>query len=139
MNIKLGGVYIIKLKKFMYIVVGLLSFILGTVGIIIPILPTTPFYLLASFCFVRGSDRFDKWFKGTKLYKKHLENFVDNRSMTLRQKISILVFADFMLLFPLIILDSVYVKLFIMILIVYKYYYFMYKIKTIKLEKNSED
>lgn len=129
----------IKLKKFIYIVVGLLSFILGTIGIILPILPTTPFYLLASFCFVRGSDRFDKWFKGTKLYKKHLENFVDNRSMTLRQKISILAFADFMLLFPLIILDSLHVKLFIIILIVYKYYYFMYKIKTIKLEENSED
>lgn len=124
----------IKLKKFIYIVIGVISVILGTVGVIIPILPTTPFYLLASFCFVRGSEKFDKWFKETKLYKKHLESFVSNRAMTLKQKISILVFADFMLLFPLIILDSVYVKIFIMILIIYKYYYFMCKIKTIKLE-----
>lgn len=124
----------IKLKKFIYIVIGVISVILGTVGVIIPILPTTPFYLLASFCFVRGSEKFDKWFKETKLYKKHLESFVSKRAMTLKQKISILAFADFMLLFPLIILDSVYVKIFIMILIIYKYYYFMCKIKTIKLE-----
>ncbi|MGK0467102.1 YbaN family protein [Clostridium sp.] len=121
----------IKLKKFIYVVIGLISFILGTIGIILPILPTTPFYLLASVCFVRGSERFDKWFKGTKLYKKHLENFVNERAITLKQKITILAVADFMLMFPLIILESVYTKLFMIILIVYKYYYFMYKIKTI--------
>ncbi len=129
----------IKLKKIFYIIIGVISVILGTIGVIIPILPTTPFYLLASFCFVRGSDRFDKWFKGTKLYKKHLESFVNNRAMTLRQKISILAFSDVMLLFPLIILESEYVKLFIMILIAYKYYFFKYKIKTIEPEDNLGD
>jgi uncharacterized membrane protein YbaN (DUF454 family) len=122
----------IKLKKFMYVVIGVISFILGTVGIIIPMLPTTPFYLLASFCFVRGSERVDRWFKGTKLYKNHLKTFVNERAMSLRQKITILAFADFMLMFPLIILESLYMKLFIIILIGYKYYYFMYKIKTIE-------
>jgi uncharacterized membrane protein YbaN (DUF454 family) len=122
----------IKLKKLIYILVGLISFILGTIGIVLPILPTTPFYLLASFCFVRGSERFDKWFKGTKLYKNNLESFIENRSMPLRQKILILAFADTMLLFPLIILDSIHVKIFIVILIAYKYYYFIYKIKTSK-------
>ncbi|MCB2290793.1 YbaN family protein [Clostridium sp. CS001] len=119
-----------RLKKLIYILVGVISFILGTIGIVLPILPTTPFYLLASFCFVRGSERFDKWFKGTKLYKNNLKSFIDNRSMPLRKKISVLVFADIMLLFPLIILDSKYVKIFIIILIAYKYYYFIYKIKT---------
>lgn len=124
------GEIMVKFKKLIYILVGIVSVILGTIGIILPILPTTPFYLLASFCFVRGSDRFDKWFKGTKLYENNLESFIENREMTLRQKISILVFADIMLLFPLIILDYIYVKVFIVILIIYKYYYFTYKIKT---------
>lgn len=126
-----SGENMIKLKKIIYIGIGLISVILGTIGIILPILPTTPFYLLASFCFVRGSDRFDKWFKGTKLYKKHLENFVNKRAMTLRQKITILAFADFMLLFPIIFLKPLFLKLLILILILYKYYYFKYKIKTI--------
>jgi uncharacterized membrane protein YbaN (DUF454 family) len=126
----------IKLKKFIYVVIGIISFILGTIGIVLPILPTTPFYLLASVCFVRGSERFDKWFKGTKLYKKYLENFVNERAMTLKQKVTILAVADFMLIFPLIILEPVYAKLFIIILIVYKYYYFMYKIKTIVQDVN---
>jgi uncharacterized membrane protein YbaN (DUF454 family) len=126
----------IKLKKFIYVVIGIISFILGTIGIVLPILPTTPFYLLASICFVRGSERFDKWFKGAKLYKKYLENFVNERAMTLKQKVTILAVADFMLIFPLIILEPVYAKLFIIILIVYKYYYFMYKIKTIVQDVN---
>ena len=123
----------IKLKKFMYIIIGLIAFILGTIGVVLPILPTTPFYLLASFCFVRGSETFDKWFKGTKLYKKHLESFAKDRAMTLKQKISILVFADTMMIFPLITLDHLHVKIFIILLIVYQYYYFIFKIRTIKV------
>lgn len=123
-----------KIKKVIYILVGLVAFVLGTIGVVLPVLPTTPFYLLASFCFMRGSERFDKWFKGTKLYKKHLETFVNNRAMTLKQKLMILGFADLMLLIPLITLKSLHLRLFIVFLLAYKYYYFMFKIKTIKNE-----
>lgn len=124
-----------KIKKVLYILCGLISLGLGILGIILPILPTTPFLLLTSFCFVRGSERIDKWFKGTKIYKKHLESFVNNRAMTMKQKMTILLFADFMLMFPLIILDSIYVKLLIIAVVIGKYYYFMFNIKTIKLEE----
>jgi uncharacterized membrane protein YbaN (DUF454 family) len=127
-----SSLIMIMIRKIIYVIVGVISVIMGTIGIVIPIVPTTPFYLLASFCFVKGSKRFDEWFRGTKLYKKHLETFINNRAMTLKQKISILAFADTMLLFPLIMVDSVHVKIFIIILISYKFYYFMYKIKTIK-------
>ncbi|ATD55628.1 YbaN family protein [Clostridium chauvoei] len=121
-----------KLKKGFYITVGLICVILGSIGVILPILPTTPFLLLASFCFVRGSDRFDRWFKGTKLYKKHLESFTTNRSMTLKAKISILLFADIMMAFPLIIIDNLVVKVVLILVILFKFYYFIFRIKTIK-------
>ena len=127
-----SGETMINLKKIIYILVGVISVVLGTIGILVPILPTTPLLLLASFCFARGSERFNKWFKVTKLYKNHLELFINNRAMTLKEKVSILVFSDIMLLFPLITLDLVYLKIFIIILILFKYYYFIYKIKTIK-------
>ncbi|MGG7162525.1 YbaN family protein [Clostridium ihumii] len=125
-----------KIKKYIYIVVGIIAFILGTIGVVLPILPTTPFYLLASFCFVRGSTKFDNWFKNTKLYKKHLESFVSEKSMTLKEKIYILVFADTMILIPIIIVDSIHVRIFLMALIIIKFYYFIFKIKTVK--KNSQ-
>ena len=121
-----------KLKKGFYITVGLICVILGSIGVILPILPTTPFLLLASFCFVRGSDRFDRWFKGTKLYKKHLESFTTNRSMTLKAKISILLFADIKMAFPLIINDNLVVKVVLILVILFKFYYFIFRIKTIK-------
>lgn len=124
-----------KIKKFLYIVVGLISFALGAIGVVLPILPTTPFLLLSSFCFVRGSEKFDRWFRGTKIYKKHLESFVNNRAMTMKQKITILLFADFMLMFPLIILDSIWLKGLIIVLILTKYWYFMFRIKTLKVEE----
>lgn len=128
-----------KIKKFLYVTIGIISFGLGAIGVVLPVLPTTPFLLLSSFCFVRGSERFDKWFKGTKLYKKHLESFVNNRQMTLKQKITILLFADFMLMFPLIILDSLIVKGLIVIVMLTKYWYFVFRIKTVKKEDIIKD
>lgn len=70
--------------KYLYIALGLLSMAVGAVGVVLPLLPTVPFLLLASFFFAKGSDRFHNWFKSTKLYKNHLESFEKNRSMTLK-------------------------------------------------------
>ena len=61
--------------KIIYVIAGLLAVTLGFIGAFLPGLPTTPFLLLASFCFAKGSRRFDRWFKSTKLYKNHLEDF----------------------------------------------------------------
>lgn len=121
-----------KIKKYIYITVGLIAFVLGSIGVALPVLPTTPFFLLASFCFARGSERFNTWFTNTKLYKKHLESFVKERAMTLKQKISLLAFANFMLAFPIILVDNMHVKLFLVGLVIFKLYYFIFRIKTIK-------
>lgn len=70
---------------------GFLFFALGMAGVVLPILPTTPFILVAAFCFARSSDRLNSWFKGTKVYKMVLEGYMTKRSMTLRAKLTILV------------------------------------------------
>lgn len=126
-----------KIKRYIYIGVGLIAFALGAIGVILPVLPTTPFLLVASFCFARGSERFNVWFTGTKIYKKHLESFVKERAMTLKQKVCLLAFADFMIAFPLIILDNMKVKIILVLLIIFKFYYFIFRIKTIKPEMKS--
>lgn len=126
-----------SIKKYIYITVGLISVVLGAIGVILPILPTTPFLLLASYCFAKGSDRFNDWFINTKLYKNHLDSFVKERAMTLKEKICILAFADFMLAFPLIILDSIFMKCLILVLILFKFYYFIFRIKTITKEEKE--
>lgn len=126
-----------KIKKYIYITIGLIAFALGAIGVVLPVLPTTPFLLLASFCFARGSERFNVWFTGTKIYQKHLESFVKERAMTLKQKVCLLAFADFMMAFPLVILDNMHIKIFLILLIIFKFYYFIFRIKTIKPEEKA--
>lgn len=127
-----------QIKKYIYVGIGLISFILGAIGVIIPVLPTTPFLLLAAYCFARGSERFNTWFLNTKIYKKHLESFVKERRMTLRQKLIILGAADIMLAIPIILINSLHLRLFLIGLILVKLYYFMFRIKTIKVDKSLE-
>ena len=122
-----------RIKKIIFVIVGFISLLLGIIGTVLPILPTVPFLLLTSYCFARGSNKFEVWFKSSKIYKKYLENFILNKSMTLKQKIYISTFADIMIAFPLIILNNLYIKLFLIIIIIFKYYYFIFKIKTIRI------
>ena len=87
-----------KILKPFWIALGFVCVALGALGVPLPVLPTTPFLLLAAFCFAKGSQRLDAWFKGTRLYKNHLESFVQNRAMTLRTKLCILIPASIMLI-----------------------------------------
>ncbi len=70
---------------------GFVFFGLGAVGVVLPVLPTTPFMLLAAFFFARSSRRLDDWFKSTALYHRVLEGYVKRRSMTVRAKLALLV------------------------------------------------
>lgn len=79
------------ISKRIWAVAGLAAFGLGCVGVALPVIPTTPFVLLAAFCFARSSERLDRWFHGTKLYEKVLKDYVAKRSMTMRAKLTVLV------------------------------------------------
>lgn len=73
------------MKKILYIMIGCISLGLGIIGVILPILPTVPFVLLAAFCFAKSSEKLDGWFKNTKLYK---DNNMKN-GMTKQAKVRI--------------------------------------------------
>ena len=78
-----------KLKQIIFLIIGCLSLALGCVGIVLPILPTVPFFLLTVFCFANSSQKLHDWFIGTQMYKKHLESFVQKKGMTARTKATI--------------------------------------------------
>ena len=68
-----------KLKKLIYLLVGLIAFILGAIGIFLPLLPTTPLFLLTSFCLLKSSDRLNEKFMETKMYEKYVKSFIGTR------------------------------------------------------------
>ena len=76
-----------RLMRYLWLGVGMTSLALGTAGIVLPLLPTVPFYLLAAFCFAKGSERIHRWFASTKLYQKYVVPFSDGNGMTWQAKL----------------------------------------------------
>jgi len=121
--------------KILYISLGFIFFGLGAVGAFLPVLPTVPFLLLASFFFAKGSDRFNKWFISTKLYQNNLEGFLRNRSMTRKTKIYLQGLASVMMLISVILVPLLAVKIFLIVMMIFMYYYFARHIKTVSPEE----
>ena len=72
--------------------VGVLSVGLGTLGIFVPLLPTTPFLLLAAACFVRSSDRLHLWLMNHRVYGPSIRGYREHRALPASSKVTILVF-----------------------------------------------
>ncbi|OOF37951.1 hypothetical protein BKK47_10710 [Rodentibacter mrazii] len=121
--------------KYIYILLGFISLALGIVGIFLPLLPTTPFLLLTLFFFAKGSKRLEIWFLSTSIYQKHLKSFNERRVMSKKTKMVILAFASSMLLIGFYFTPSIVGRSIIAALIVVKYWFFLFWIKT---EEESE-
>ena len=60
---------------------------LGIIGIILPVLPTTPFLLLAAYCYLRGSERMHRWLLGNKWFGEYIKNYQEKRGIPLKIKV----------------------------------------------------
>lgn len=77
--------------RYIFLTVGAISFVLGTAGIVIPLFPTVPFYMLTLFCLARGSERFHNMFLESSLYQKTVGAYERDKALALRTKLSILL------------------------------------------------
>ena len=78
------------MKKVFFVALGCLSLALGVVGIVLPIVPTVPFFLLTAFCFAKSSERLHSWFLGTTMYKKYIGSYMERKGMTIRAKLTLI-------------------------------------------------
>ena len=76
-----------KFKKLVLIAIGIIALILAIIGIIIPLLPTTPFLLLSAACFLKGSDRMYQWLINHKHFGNYIRNFREHRAIPLKTKV----------------------------------------------------
>jgi uncharacterized membrane protein YbaN (DUF454 family) len=71
----------------LWTIAGTISLGLGILGIILPLLPTTPFLLLAAFCYLKGSERMHKWLLNHRIFGKYIRNYLEGRGIPLKTKI----------------------------------------------------
>lgn len=127
-----------SIKKTVYLILGIIMLIIAAFGIALPLLPATPFVLLASFFFANSSQRLHDWLSQTKFYRSNVQPLLDGKGMTIRSKLSILLLAWGLLAVMYLRTDVIALKILAVSLAAIKGIVF-FKIKTARPEKVSAD
>ena len=73
--------------KITFIILGSISLVLGTLGVFLPLLPTTPFYLLTAWLYMRGSEKMYRKVMSNKYFGAIVRDFQEDKSISLKTKI----------------------------------------------------
>lgn len=129
------------MKKILYVLLGCVGVGLGALGAVLPMLPAFPFLMLAAFCFARSSEKLDRWFKETRLYKENLEDFVAGKGMTMKTKVRILVTVTLLMSVGMIMmgLKGIVVGCIVLACVwVFHLVYFLFGVRTIPAEEQKK-
>lgn len=131
------GIKVRKIINGICVGLGFICVGLGVTGVIMPVLPTTPFFLAAAFLFAKSSERFHKWFMRTGLYKRYIEQAVKNKSMDKAAKRNMLITLS--IVFALgIAFSPFFAKIIIIFVAALHFYYFLFRIKTVQ-DSDAQD
>ncbi len=125
-----------KFIKYTWIVIGLIFFVIGTIGAFLPMLPSFPFYMITLYCFARSSKKLHNWFVGTKLYKNNIEKIANRKGLLLKQKLKIIFFFTLTMGTGFYFMKNTKIgRIILFIVWFFHVVYFMFGIKTIKNEE----
>ena len=120
-----------NITKLINAALGLFFVALGSIGVFFPVLPTTPFLLLAAFFLARSSSKLNAWFESTDLYKNYIADFLETRSMTMKTKRYILTMATVAMFISGVLVDVIYARIALVLIAVIMHVYFKTQIRTI--------
>lgn len=100
-----------SVKKYVLLFIGTLSLMLGVIGILVPVMPTTPFLLISSFCYLRSSQRLYNWLIYHKILGAYLYNYLIYKAVTKSTRIMGLIFLWWGLIASMLLIDHLYVRL----------------------------
>jgi uncharacterized membrane protein YbaN (DUF454 family) len=75
-----------RVSRLLWVTAGTISLAVGIVGIAVPILPTTPFVLIAAACYLRGSKRMYDWMVENRYIGSYLRDYMEGRGISIRAK-----------------------------------------------------
>lgn len=113
--------------KELWIALGIVSMGVGMLGIILPILPTTPFFIVSAYSFGKGSHRFHTWFHSLPFVQKHLSNL----TMTKRKKWILLLTVDALLILYMVLFNTLILYIVLSTVIIIKHVVFYKYVTTI--------
>ena len=76
-----------KFVRVLFFIAGSITLAFGTIGIVLPILPTTPFLLASIACYLRSSERMTHWMLTNKYFGKYIKNYREGKGIPLKTKI----------------------------------------------------
>jgi uncharacterized membrane protein YbaN (DUF454 family) len=76
-----------KAVRMLWIILGSISLGIGLLGIILPLIPTTPLLLLAAYCYARGSKKMHRWLLNHRWFGKYIRNYYEGKGIPLAIKI----------------------------------------------------
>ena len=109
------------MKKRVFILLGWLFTGLALIGVVLPILPTTPFILLAGWLFARSSERYERWLKSTSVYKRYAVPFLEAGGLSFRKKAELLITVYTVLLISGLLVANTHVRIFLGVLAFVKF------------------
>lgn len=113
------------MRKLLLIVAGWMSLIMAVAGMILPILPHTPFILLAAWCFARSSKRFSDWLVYRSLFGPHLQSWQKYRALQVNTKPKIIVMTVLSFSLSLWLVSVNWVRILLLIIFVMLIYFLM--------------
>ncbi|EIA5780117.1 YbaN family protein [Staphylococcus pseudintermedius] len=104
--------------RYLLLGIGGIFTLLGFAGAVLPLLPTTPFLLVAVLCFAKSSDRFRDWLIQTKVYQAYVEDFRKHRGYTMKKKIQLLISLYIVVGFSIWMVDVTMIRLGLLVMVV---------------------